>query len=63
MTIYTLGDYGGGHAAKKACTQLASSTPCTFVTMLGRSIELPVHTMSSSLNFEMSLKPDLQCIS
>ncbi len=40
MTIYTLGDYGGGHAPKKVCTQLASSTPCMFVTMLGRSIEL-----------------------
>jgi hypothetical protein len=56
MTIYTLGDDGGGHVAKKVCTQLASFTPCMFVTMLGRLIELPLHTMSSSLNFENEFK-------
>jgi hypothetical protein len=43
MSIYTLGDGGGGHVAKKVHTQLASFAPCMFVTMLGRSIKLSLN--------------------
>jgi hypothetical protein len=43
MSIYTLGDGGGGHVAKRVHTQLASFAPCMFVKMLGRSIKLPLN--------------------